>query len=107
MEDAQRFWSEAEDKEAARQLGLDGDWRIFFAAKGVQFYPNADELFAEADDMGGARYLADALQEDEKTVFLPDKLMLIGMSCGKKVHHGFVDASAFLALKASQETPTP
>lgn len=90
-----RPWGINQDREAARQLGLEGDHTIFMM--GTECIDYIDDVRVVLDDFDGlasAEEVVDAIDERMKSVKLPNGFCLVGMmpvGAGGPETYGIID----------------
>lgn len=76
-----RPWGEAKDREAAKQLGLEGDHTIFMmATECIDYIDDVRDVLDDFDGVASSDEVVDAMIERLKTVKLPNGFCLVGMT---------------------------
>jgi hypothetical protein len=101
-EQQHRAWGQAQDQEAARQLGLQGDYTIFMMSYEVEYMDDLDAIEEEMRDLGVVypKEVIDAIEERQVFVKLPKGYVLVGMVPTGEDHpktYGIVDFSMFIS----------
>lgn len=93
-----RFWGEDKDREAARQLGLEGDQTIFMVSIEADYVDDLQDLSKEFDGLCHVDEVLEAVEERVHSIKLPRGWCLVGVkpidADGPKVY-GLVDFSGF------------
>lgn len=96
----ERAWSEDKDREAVKQLGLEGDHTIFMMGTEADYADDIRKVAAEFIDFGyvDAREVVDAVEDRIRSVKLPKGFALVGMmpvGTEGQPTYGIVDFTAF------------
>jgi hypothetical protein len=94
-----RFWGEENDREAAKQLGLGGEYTIFMMGDQAEHLPDIDSVSSEFEQLGLIEPgdVIDAVKDHIQPVLLPPGFALVGLrpvGAGEPCVYGVVDFSA-------------
>lgn len=74
-----RFWGEDKDREACRQLGLEGDQTIFMVSVEVDYVDDLQVVAREFAGLCDAEEVIEAVEERVRSVKLPKGWFLVGV----------------------------